>query len=70
MKRISKAIKEKVEKCLKENECAISVEWGIDSCTAFDVDGKAIDDFLIDIDEDRNVWYTPISCWQVTLPVK
>jgi len=70
MKAISKETKEKVEKCLKEKERAISVVWGDDSCTTFDVEGKAIEDFLIDIDEDGEIYYTPVSNPSVTLRVE
>ena len=42
MKAISKEDKTKVEKYLKENESAVSVIWGEDSCTTFDANGNAI----------------------------
>lgn len=71
MKTISNEIKEKVEKYLKENECAISVTWGgADSCTTFDADGNAIEDFMIDIEEDGCIYYTPVSYSSVTLRVE
>lgn len=66
---LSKEAKEKVEKCLKENECAISVVWGEDSCTALDAKGKAIEDFMIDIENDGEIYYTPVSNPSVTLQV-
>lgn len=69
MKTLTKQAKEKVEKCLKENECAISVEWGEDSCTIFDAEGKAIEDFMIDVEEDGEIYYTPVSASSVTLQV-
>lgn len=70
MTTISKEIKEKVEKYLKENECAISVSWGVDSCTTFNADGKAIEDFMIDIEENGCIYYTPVSDTSVTLKVE
>lgn len=65
----TKETKEKVEKCLKKNECAINVVWGKDSCTIFDVEDKAIDDFMIDVEEDGEIYYTPVSNPSVTLQV-
>lgn len=71
MKALSKEKKEKVEKYLKENEFAISVIWGEDSCTIFDSENKAIEDFMIDIDEeDGEIYYTPVSDPSVTLRVE
>ena len=66
---LTKEAKEKVEKYLKENECAISVVWGEDSCTALDEEGKAIEDFMIDIENDGEICYTPVSNPSVTLNV-
>ena len=66
---LTKEAKEKVEKYLKENECAISVVWGEDSCTALDAEGKAIEDFMIDIENDGEICYTPVSNPSVTLNV-
>lgn len=66
---LTKEAKEKVEKYLKENECAISVVWGEDSCTALDAEGKAIEDFMIDIENDGEIYYTPVSNPSVTLNV-
>ena len=68
MKTLSKETKEKVEKYLRENECAISVAWGEDSCTALDAKGNAIEDFMIDVEEDE-IYYTPVSTPSVTLQV-
>ena len=70
MKTISKETKEKVEKYLKENECAISVIWGKDSCTTIDAKGNAIEDFMIDVEEDGNIYYTPVANPSVTLNVE
>ena len=70
MKAISKEDKTKVDKYLKENESAISVIWGEDSCTTFDATGNAIEDYMIDIEEDGGIYYTPVSYWQVTLKVE
>ena len=69
MNALTKETKEKVEKSLKENECAISVEWGEDSCTIFDAEGKAIEDFMIDNEDDGEIYYTPVSNPSVTLQV-
>lgn len=69
MNALTKEAKEKVEKYLKENECAISVVWGEDSCTALDAEGKAIEDFMIDIENDGEICYTPVSNPSVTLNV-
>ena len=41
MKMLSKATKKKVEKFLRENECATNMIWGEDSCTTIDAEGKA-----------------------------
>lgn len=68
MKTLSKETKGKVEKYLRENECAISVVWGEDSCTALDAKGNAIEDFMIDVEEDE-IYYTPVSNPSVTLQV-
>ena len=69
MKTLTTETKEKVEKYLRENECAISVEWGEDSCTIFDAEGNAIEDFMIDVEEDGGIYYTPVSNQSVTLQV-
>lgn len=69
MKTISKETKEKVENYLKENELAKSVVWGEDSCTTFDAKGNAIEDFMIDVEEDGGIYYTPVSNPSVTLNV-
>jgi len=70
MKTITKETREKVERCLKEKECAISVVWGEDSCTTFDAKGNAIEDFMIDVEEDGEIYYTPVSDTSVTLKVE
>lgn len=70
MEYLSKNIKEKVEKYLKKNECANSIVWGKDSCTAFDAEGNAIDDYMIDVEEDGAIYYTPISTPSTTLIVE
>lgn len=69
MNALTKEAKEKVEKCLKENECAISVVWGEEYCTALDSEGKAIEDFMIDVEYDGEIYYTPVSNPSVTLQV-
>ena len=67
---IKKSIKERVESCLRKNEGAWSIVWGEDSCTTFDANGNAIEDYMIDIEEDGGIYYTPVSYWQVTLKVE
>ena len=69
MNALTKESKEKVEKSLKENEFAISVVWGEDSCTTLDAEGKAIEDFMIDVENDGEIYYTPVSNPSVTLNV-
>lgn len=69
MNSFSKETKEKVEKYLKENECATSVVWVDDSCTTLDEEGKAIEDFMIDVEDDGEIYYTPVSNPSVTLNV-
>jgi hypothetical protein len=69
MNALTKESKEKVEKYLKENEFAISVVCGEDSCTTLDAEGKAIEDFMIDIKNDGEIYYTPVSNPSVTLNV-
>ena len=69
MNALTKETKEKVEKYLKENECATSIVWGEDSCTTFDADGITIDDYMIDVENDGEIYYTPVSNPSVTLNV-
>lgn len=69
MNTFSKEIKEKVEKYLKENECATSVVWAGDYCRTFDENG-VIEDFMINIDEDGVLCVTPKENWQVTLTIE
>jgi len=69
MNTLTKETKQKVEKCLKKNECAINVLWGEDSCTIFEAEGKAIEDFMIDVEGDGEIFYTPVSTPSVTLQV-
>ena len=63
-------IKRKVEKYLKQNEGAVSIEWGEDSCTIFDENGIAIEDFMIDVEDDGEIYYTPVSTPSVTLCIE
>lgn len=67
--KLTKSIKQKVETYLTKCEGGHSFSWGTDYCTSFDKNGKAIDDYMIDIDEE-GIWYTPVSCWRVTLPIE
>lgn len=69
MSEFSKEIKEKVEKYLTKNESAKSVVWGDDSCTPLDAEGKAIEDFMIDVEDDGEIYYTPVSNPSVTIQV-
>ena len=63
-------IKLKVEQYLKENECATSIQWnGDDTCTTFDKNNVAIDDYIIEV-EDGKIYYTPVSNWNVTLEIE
>ena len=64
-----KETKEKVEKYLREIEFVIYVEWGDGSCTTFDAHGNTIDDFMIDVEDDGEIFYTPVSNPSVTLQV-
>lgn len=70
MKTISKETREKVERCLGEKECAISVVWGEDSCTTFNAENKPIEDFMIDVEDNGDIYYTPVSHTSVTLAVE
>lgn len=70
MNNLTKEVKEKVEKYLKEKECATSVAWGEDSCTTYDAEGTAIEDFMIDVEDDGEIFYTPVSYPSVTLCVE
>lgn len=69
MKTLSKETREKVERCLTEKEYAISVVWSKDSCTTLDAKGNAIEDFMIDVEDDGEIYYTPVSNPSVTLQV-
>ena len=69
MNTLTKGTKEKVEMYLIENEGASSVVWGVDSCTIFDVKGRAIEDFMIDIEEDDSIYCTPVSNTSTTIQV-
>lgn len=62
-------VKEKVEKYLRENEGACDIVWGPDSCTIFDEDGNAIDDFMIDV-EDGHIDCTSVENYQVTIEIE
>ena len=66
---ISKEKKEKVEKYLQENEGAISILWGDDSITTFNEEGKAIEDFMIDFEDDGEIYYTPVSNPSATIRI-
>ena len=60
MTNLSSDIKKRIEKHLRENENAIDIAWGEDSCTALDAKGNPIEDYMINI-EDQEVTYTPVS---------
>jgi len=70
MKNLSKVEKERVECYLKKAENANSIVWGKDSCTAFDSKGKAIDDYMIDVEDDGTIYYTPVSDTSITLSIE
>lgn len=69
MMTISKEKKEKVEKYLQENEGAISILWGDDSITTFNEEGKTIEDFMIDFEDDGEIYYTPVSNPSATIRI-
>ena len=69
MKTLTKEAKKKVEKYLKENECAINLVWGDDSCTIFNAEGKAVEDYMIDVENDDEIYYTPVSNPSTTIAV-
>ena len=69
MNALTNEAKEKVEKYLKENERATSVVWGEDSCTTLDAGGTVIEDFMVDVEDDGKIYYTPVSNPGVTLNV-
>lgn len=61
--------KEKVEKCLREKEIAVNIVWSEDSCTALDAYSKTMEDYMINVEEDGEIYYTPVSDPSVTLSV-
>ena len=69
MNTLTKGTKEKVEMYLIENEGASSVVWGVDSCTIFNVEGRAVEDFTIDIEENDSIYCTPVSNTSTTIQV-
>ena len=62
-------IKNKIEKYLIENEGGVSFSWGEDSVTSFDIDGNPIEDYMIDIEDNGNIFYTSVSTPSVTLKI-
>ncbi len=70
MKTIREELKAKVEKYLFENEGGVSATWGEDSCTTFNKEGEAIEDYMIDVEEDGEIYYTAVSCPSSTLLVE
>lgn len=70
MKVLTKEIKEKVEKFLQENEGACSVAWGEDSCTTMDANNNALEDYMIDVDEGGEIYYTPVSNPTISITVE
>ncbi len=63
---MTEELKAKVEQFLLENEGGTSVVWGDDVCTTYDEEGQAIDDYMIDVEDNGDVCYTPVSCPSVT----
>lgn len=68
METFSRETKEKVESYLRENEGASRVAWAEDSCTAFDADGKALVDFMVDVD-DGHICCTSVENYDVTIEI-
>ena len=66
---MDKIIKNKVEKYLIENEGGVSFSWGEDSVTSFDSNGNPIEDYMIDIDDNGDIFYTSVSMPNVTLKI-
>lgn len=62
--------KQIVEDALKRDEGACFFEWGEDSVTAYNAIHNAIDDFMIDVDTDGSLSYTPVSNYGVTICIK
>ena len=62
-------IKNKIEKYLIENEGGVSFSWGEDSVTSFDSNGNPIEDYMIDIDDNGDIFYTSVSMPNVTLKI-
>ena len=62
-------IKNKIEKYLIENEGGVSFSWGEDSVTSFDTDGNPIEDYMIDIEDNGNIFYTSVSTPSVTFKI-
>ena len=53
-------IKNKIEKYLIENEGGVSFSWGEDSVTSFDTNGNPIEDYMIDIEDNGDIFYTSV----------
>ena len=66
---MDKIIKNKVQKYLIENEGGFSFSWGEDSVTSFDSNGNPIEDYMIDIDDNGDIFYTSVSMPNVTLKI-
>ena len=62
-------IKNKIEKYLIENEGGVSFSWGKDSVTSFDTNGNPIEDYMIDIEDNGDIFYTSVSTPSVTLKI-
>lgn len=62
--------KQIVEDALRCDEGACFFNWGEDSVTAYNAIHNIIDDFMIDVDTNGNLSYTPVSNNGVTICIK
>lgn len=62
--------KQIVEDALRCDEGACFFEWNDDSVTAYNAIHNIIDDFMVDVDIDNNLSYTPVSNHGVTISIK
>lgn len=59
-----------VEYALRCDEGACFFDWCEDSVTAYNAIHNAIDDFMVGVDTDGNLSYTPVSNHGVTICIK
>lgn len=67
---ISDKQKRIVEDALRCDEGACFFVWSEDSVTAYNAIHNTIDDFMVDVDTDGNLSYTPVSNHGVTISIK